>query len=60
MLQKVRIFSTTKNIIMCILNSDCPSGHRCNSESGQCVPISGTVDPIKPELTSKKASKKEK
>ena len=35
---------------MCVLNSDCPSGHRCNSESGQCVPISGTVDPIKPAL----------
>lgn len=36
---------------MCILNSDCPTGHRCSSESGQCVPISGTVDPIKPPLT---------
>jgi len=37
---------------MCILNSDCPTGHRCSSESGQCVPISGTVDPIKPPIVN--------
>lgn len=33
---------------MCVTNSDCQAGFRCNNESGQCVPSNGSGDPIKP------------
>lgn len=55
------IFIRINTKTMCILNSDCPQGQRCDSESGQCVPAGhppGT--PIKPgtEVDSEDAQEK--
>lgn len=37
---------------MCVTNSDCQAGFRCDSESGQCVPANSSGDPIKPGTTT--------
>jgi len=35
---------------MCVTNSDCQAGFRCDSESGQCLPSGVVKDPIKPKV----------
>lgn len=37
-------------------NPSCPTGYRWDTSSNKCVPITGTVDPIKP--STNKSSKK--